>query len=232
MARLVEDNIRPSSDDLLVFLGDYIDRGSQSKAVIDYLRQLEHQGQAVVTLLGNHEDVLLRCYEAAHDPQAKIGMMRLEDSWHRYGGDATLRSFNVRKAAEIPADYIEWLRQRPLYYATDDYVMVHAGMNFLINDPFSDQTAMLWAKNYPVVPHKIGNRTLIYGHQPYRLSQIQTQINQNSPSIGLDNGCVYPHEYDKGNLLAFELGSRRLCIQPSIEQASGYKRTVYFPKAF
>jgi serine/threonine protein phosphatase 1 len=231
LLRLIEDSIRPSSNDLLVFLGDYIDRGAQSKGVLDYLRQLERQGQAIISLLGNHEDVLLRCYDEAHNPQPMVGMMRLEDSWQRYGGDATLRSFGVRKVGDIPADYIEWLRQRPLYYSTNDYVMVHAGMNFLINDPFSDQTAMLWAKNYPIEPHKIGYRTLIYGHRPYNLAQIQSQITQNSPSIGLDNGCIYSNEYGKGHLLAFELHSRRLLVQPSVEQTSTPKRKVSLPAA-
>lgn len=83
----------------ILCLGDYVDRGPDSAGVIARLRALEQQGE-VVCLKGNHEDVLLR---AVADARRDGGW------WLDLGGDSTLASFGVRRAADLPADVLAWI---------------------------------------------------------------------------------------------------------------------------
>ena len=64
---LIETKIKPSANDELIFLGDYIDRGPESKGVIDYIINLKNQGIETVCLKGNHEEYMLSAYEAEKD---------------------------------------------------------------------------------------------------------------------------------------------------------------------
>ena len=70
---LFEQQIRPSKEDEIYFLGDYIDRGPDSKGVIDYVRQLEEDGYKVFPLRGNHEDYCLHAVQAEHERKSFLG---------------------------------------------------------------------------------------------------------------------------------------------------------------
>ncbi|MCB2082069.1 MAG: serine/threonine protein phosphatase, partial [Rickettsiales bacterium] len=84
--RIMEDAARNSaSRKVVVYLGDYVDRGTQSRQVIEHLIAQPLEGFETVYLRGNHEDAMLRFMEGeAHS-----------DSWLLWGGDATLRSYNT-----------------------------------------------------------------------------------------------------------------------------------------
>lgn len=216
LKRLVEDQIQLGKGDRIYFLGDYIDRGPDSKGVIDYIIQLKQQGYKVSALLGNHEDVLLRCYEHEITAEKCVGMYELKDSWLYFGGKNTLQSFRLKNLVNFPLHYIEFLKSLPLYLYNEDFVFVHAGLNFSISDPFSDKLSMLWIKDYQVDRAKIGNRRVIHGHVPYTIDEIKKSIDTAS-SISLDNGCVYSRKKGMGNLVALELNSKTLAIQPNVD---------------
>src|SRR5438876_897645 len=89
---LLEDIIHYTKSDTLYLLGDYIDRGPDSKGVIDYILSLKERGYRIYPLKGNHEQLLLDAYEEA--PFA-------EKAWLRNGGENTLKSFGVKNVKSI-----------------------------------------------------------------------------------------------------------------------------------
>ena len=108
---------RPMS---FVFVGDYIDRGPQSCAVIDCLIDLKAQhGEGVVTLMGNHEAMAL----AAIDGRSPTRL------WFAQGGLATLKSYGVAEPSELPGAHVDWLRALPLSHDDGRRFFVHAGVN-------------------------------------------------------------------------------------------------------
>src|SRR5687767_7208558 len=85
-----------------VFLGDLIDRGPDSRGVIEYVIDLQRRRPGeVICLCGNHEDLAL----AAIDDPSQV------DQWVAYnGGDKALRSYGVATPSEVPRNHVDWLR--------------------------------------------------------------------------------------------------------------------------
>jgi len=209
--------IRPAKEDHLIFLGDYIDRGPDSKSVIDEIMRLQNDGYKVTPLLGNHEEFLLRNYNYAQENRGILGKLkpnRIKKEWFEFGGKDTLKSFGIRSVGRIPSKYIEWMNKLELYLEFKDYVIVHAGLNFKNDDVFKDKQTMLWAKEFKIIPSKIGYRQLIHGHTPVDLEYIHHCINlEKHDFLDLDNGVYMDKKMGFGNLLAFELNSRLLITQ-------------------
>lgn len=204
---LIEDKIQPGKSDKVIFVGDYVDRGPDSKGVLAYLMELRLMGYKLVMLRGNHEEMML-C--SIHD--AKI-----RKDWFFNGGMPTLRSFGAREPKEIPGQFLEFVDTLDYYHEMNDFLIVHAGLNFDIPDPLTDLEGMLWIRNTIVLPEKIGNRTMVHGHTPVTVPQIMDSIQSNSKDIDLDAGCVYTGTEGLGNLCALELNSMRLEVQPNID---------------
>jgi serine/threonine protein phosphatase 1 len=167
---------RLPKDRNLVFLGDYIDRGPESRGVVQRLIRLE-QERPLILLCGNHEDMLLDALAETYDSAVA--------DWLRNGGDATLRSYGVptmrRLSEELPAEQIAWLRGLREHWETDEYVFVHAGIS-PDGPEATDRDTKLWLRIAPTEPFGYG-KTVICGHTPYR-SPVQ------GPDwINIDTGC-------------------------------------------
>ena len=118
LREMVENELQVSKQDKMILLGDYIDRGGQSKFVLDYLMGLIREGYDVLPLMGNHEDMLLNA-------------LRNEDAlwlWLYNGGTETLRSFQIHSPMELERAYTEFLKRLPIYYQLGDFYLVHAGL--------------------------------------------------------------------------------------------------------
>ncbi len=227
LKNLVENQIQLKKSDELYLLGDYIDRGPDSKGVIDYIIGLQQKGFKVTPLKGNHEDVLLTCYAQDKKTNQPHTIYDLKAGWFKHGGKATLKSFGAESILEIPKKYIDFMAQLPHYTILDKFILVHAGFNFKLDNPFLDQRAMLWIKSFRVDKSKTRNRRIIHGHIPHSLSKIKYQL-KNADAISLDNGCVY-EEDGRGNLLALELNTLELKIQHNIDVpvVSVHKNTYF-----
>lgn len=214
---LVTELIRPLRSDELYFLGDYVDRGPDSKGVIDYIRSLDQEKYSVTALKGNHEDFMVELYDAVHPKKNNWWQPfgnRKYTAWTEIGGKPTLQSFAARHITDVPVEYIEWMRNLPHYVVLNDFVLVHAGLNFNEEDPFSDQRAMLWLRDYPVIPERIGHRRIIHGHVPVNLELINLALkNRSYPFIDIDNGPYISGRDGFGNLVALELNSMEMVIQ-------------------
>lgn len=158
LRKLVEDAIKPGPDDILYLLGDYIDRGPDSKGVLDYLMELFMGDYDLRPLRGNHEQLLL---DAIDDPEAFT-------IWKGNGGYGTLQEFGVSHPRELPRRYLDFLNIMPLMHLLDDYVLVHAGLDFRKDSPISETSPrdLLWSRDYRVDPAKLGGENPRHRPQP------------------------------------------------------------------
>ncbi len=162
----------------LVHVGDYVDRGPDSIAVIDRL-MAGVEGFEMVCLLGNHEAMMLACTET-DDRQVWTG-------WIHNGGDATIRSLDMRVrfgqfrpqdlVAALGPKRMAWLEALPLYHMTSDYLFVHAGI--LPGKPIEKQSErdLLWIRYRFLESDEDHGRLVIHGHTPtdgpdYRANRI------------------------------------------------------------
>ncbi|MFN3960975.1 MAG: metallophosphoesterase family protein [Parvularculaceae bacterium] len=160
----------------LVFLGDYVDRGEDSKGVIDRLLAQGAQEPDTIFLKGNHEQAILDFLE---DPG------RNED-WLHWGGDKTLESYGVadiwsktpdRLASELkermPPAHVEFIEKLELWRILGDYAFVHAG--FRPGVPLPDQTEedCLWIRGefHNAAPDGRPKETVVHGHHPVKKPQ-------------------------------------------------------------
>jgi len=214
---LVEELIKPTRYDEIYLLGDYIDRGPDSKGVIDYIRQLEQDEYRVVPLKGNHEDYMVELYDAETSSGTSWLMNfanRKRKIWNVIGGKATLASFHANHLKDVPADYIEWMRNLRYYVELDNFVLVHAGLNFRNEDPYEDKEAMLWFRDYEILPEKIGHRRIVHGHVPVNMELITLAVsNKFYKFIDIDNGPYIHGRSGFGNLVALELTNMEMVIQ-------------------
>jgi serine/threonine protein phosphatase 1 len=214
--RLVEDGIRLTSDDILYPVGDFIDRGPDSKGVLDYVTKLMKKGFRIKPVRGNHEEMLL---ESITDP-GYIG------SWIYNGAEPTMRSFGLYPGMpitsdtvhQIPKKYIRQIEKLPYYIKLDDYLIVHAGFNFYMDNPFADNHTMIWSRQMQYDPVRADNRTVIHGHTPISVEEIREMTHNPAPGlINIDGGCVYTSYSDLKNLVAIDLDSRELFVQKNID---------------
>ncbi len=189
--------------DRLYLLGDYIDRGPDSKGVLDTIMNLDCQ---VVALMGNHEEMWLRAAVTRDDPVLwEVNI----NAWMENGGLETLRSF----VGTDTKPYLEFIRGLPLFLELDDFYLVHAEFDFSLADPFGRAgiPSMLWGRGNPY--H--GTKPVICGHTPLPIEQIKAGLKTNK--INIDNGCCYFNRVGQHHLLAYGLDDGRLHIQQNIE---------------
>lgn len=206
---LAENVIQLKKEDILYLLGDYIDRGPDSKGVIDYIMRLRETGFNVITLRGNHEAMLLSCLE-----QDAACSMFLNN-----GGDKTLESFHVSSVHQLNDQYLRFFNSLEYYAVYEKFILVHAGLNFDVCDPWEDKQAMLWTRRFKVSPDYSG-KIVVHGHTPTALMEIQESIAEaeKEQQINIDNGCVYGLNEFYGNLCCLQLDTLELFLQPNIDQ--------------
>lgn len=172
--------------DTMIFLGDYIDRGSASCEVIEYLMALSRVYRAVF-LKGNHESMLLD-YLSGKDP---------DRGYYFYnGGDATMRSYRRQYGeAGIPDRHLSFLENLGLYHEGENFIAVHAGLNPKIYTiEAQSEHDMIWIREAFFLSPRRWEKTVIFGHTPTtiigeRMGHIHADEEKNI--IGIDTGAVY-----------------------------------------
>lgn len=205
LRKLVLEKIAIRKTDKIYCLGDYIDRGPDSKGVIDFILQLRKEGFNIHTLRGNHEQLLL---ESEIDEPAK-------ELWLRNGGDKALMSFGVNSIHALDKKHIDFFKRTKYFIQTKNFILVHAGLNFSYADPLKDKEAILWIRNFPVDTAYLNGKLLIHGHTPKPKDFIISQPFQ-SP-LNLDGGCVYKDRNGYGSLIALNFHDRKLIEVKNID---------------
>lgn len=193
--KLVTRIINLTRDDTLIMLGDYVDRGEDSKAVLDMIMQLATDEYHIIPLMGNHEDMMINAPGSSMDNY----------NWMLNGGGDTLRSFEVSSVDEIDKKYMDFISGMKLYHVIDNFIFVHAGLNDDITDPFEDRNSMLWERRFEYNSPVFKGKTIVHGHRPHSLTELKEQLKHSPPVINIDTGCVYGKEYGLGDLTAIDL---------------------------
>jgi serine/threonine protein phosphatase 1 len=213
---LVTDKIKLQKEDTLFLLGDYIDRGPDSKGVLDYLLELQRESYMIRPIIGNHEYMLLLSLEDEEE----------FEHWKKNGSKQTLMSFGIPEGKvedqdcihEIPQLYIDYLSGLKYFEETDDFYFVHAGLAKGISTPTEDMQTLLWTRKELYNRSILKSRILVHGHTPVSLVSIQDRIYGGEGKIlNLDGGCVYPQLDGFGYLVGMNLDTFELYYQKNIE---------------
>jgi len=192
------DQVRLSTKDQLFFLGDYIDKGPDSLGVLALLMELVNTGYQVYPIRGNHEQDLLFYHE-------KWGMFRLFDP--------DFEEDDVEE--EILEEYLMFMKSLPVYYIINDVLIVHAGLNFNADDPWSDYENMLEIRNFEL---PVGFKyRIIHGHSPTPIAEIEASVSNGGRVIKLDNACFFKKDDAYGRLLCLDVDQALLYQQGNVE---------------
>ncbi len=200
-AILKKVNLQP--DDHIVFIGDYIDRGPDSKGVIDRLIKLSEEVECTF-LRGNHEELMLGYLDNGE-----------YDLWAINGGMTTLDSYGTNGEGSVISDeHIQWVRETKLYLETDEFFFVHAGLrpgltiaeNLEENDPM----VYLWERGHLKATELPWEKTVVCGHTPVSAPMNTEQL------INIDTGCVFYTHPSLGHLTAVRLPERRFYTIPFV----------------
>jgi serine/threonine protein phosphatase 1 len=195
-AASLPDGVKPQ----VVFLGDYVDRGLQSRDVINFFTSGAADKFDPVYLMGNHEEALLRfLQEAAFGSQ-----------WARYGGAETLYSYglqppNMRASlnshdemsaardawsrvwnefrTRLPAEHLAFFQSLKPYHVAGDYLFVHAGLRPGVNLENQTSRDMLWIREEFLDDAAPFPQMIVHGHTP------MAALHYDNRRIGLDTGA-------------------------------------------
>jgi serine/threonine protein phosphatase 1 len=190
----------PAGTDIkLVFLGDYIDRGLQSRQVVDLFLGPRLAGVETIYLMGNHEEALLNFLQ-----DASFG-----EQWAQYGGAETLYSYGFQPPpprgsdspdaqamsqnawatlwnafrAKLPEDHLNFYQGLDTHYLRGDYVFVHAGLRPGLPVEHQSPTDMMWIRDEFLQHTGIFTQVVVHGHTP------EAKIYRDNRRIGLDTGA-------------------------------------------
>ena len=189
--QLLFEKIDPRPDiDQLVFLGDYIDRGENSIGVLEYLLQLKETYRDTVFLMGNHEKMFADFLSGVD-----------RELFVYNGGDATLMSY-IQKMGNpwsegekvsdeealgrlVPENHRDFLDALHLYYETDGYIMVHAGLRQGVCLEDQSVEDLVWIREEFILSEEDFGKRIVFGHTPF----VKPLVLPNK--IGIDTGAVY-----------------------------------------
>ncbi|SMG29396.1 serine/threonine protein phosphatase 1 [Marivirga sericea] len=195
-----------NKEDQLFFSGDFINRGGNSKQVIDFLMQLEKGDYQVKFSKGNHEDML-------------FDSSKVKDF---SGGDDSLHaSFGISHFTELEEEYKQWIKNLEYFHTSEEYILVHAGLDFHEDDILKKNENMLWINDWygDIDYDRLGDRIIVHGHNilPKQLILAMRDNLDKDRVLDIDNGCYKAGEKNEGNLCCFNLDSRELHFQENID---------------
>jgi serine/threonine protein phosphatase 1 len=206
--KLVEEKLNLTKQDTLFILGDLVNKGPDSRGVMDYVFRLVKENYNITCLRGNHDQMFLDAYYGKFAPY-----------WSsEHAETKTLKSFGVTSVEQISIRYFDFINEMPFFIELDNCFLVHAGLNFNISNPLMDIKAMLHLRKVDLKPERIGGKRLIHGHVPCELETIEDSVRKNSKEINIDGGCVYYLNEGLGNLVAIDLDTMQLFKQANLDQ--------------
>ena len=165
---------RPSR---LVFVGDYLDRGPNSRGVIETLMKLQRKEPTrVICLRGNHEAMML---EAAHTGD--------DDMWLLNGGGCTLGSYGIAQAPDMPPAHLDWVAALPLTFDDGRRLFVHAGVNPRVPLDRQAEQDLLWIREPFLSSRSDYGRLIVHGHTPLHTGVPDLRRNR----LNIDTAAVF-----------------------------------------
>lgn len=180
---------KPSAENVVIYLGDYIDRGQDSRGVLDLLINGAPQGFECVYLSGNHEDFMVRFFE-----DLKVG-----SAWINNGGGATLMSYGVgvgkifdenalkevqnKLMAAVPPSHWSFLHDLKTHHIEGDYFFAHAGLRPGV--PIDEQRSadLMWIREEFLTSEIDHGYVVVHGHSINPKAEVLPN------RIGIDTGA-------------------------------------------
>ncbi len=176
MLEIVEDRA-----DTLVFLGDYIDRGPDSKKVVKQILNLKKRHRQVITLMGNHEFMLLN-YLHGYDDSVFLNV----------GGKQTLASYGIdpetgheQVALDMPKEHLAFFNDLPFYWEDRYGIYVHAGLQPGLHISRQSRDTCLWIRDEFIRSSYSFDKPVVFGHTVFKKPFSKKN------KIGIDTGAVY-----------------------------------------
>lgn len=221
MIQVIVGDVRaqqPRQQPLLIFLGDYVDRGPESAGVVERILRLKKKPAFEVrTLKGNHEEALLQF----------VGDPTFGQTWAEHGGLATISSYGVQPPlsrldpevwerardafdAALPAHHRAFYESLELTVEVGDYLFVHAGVRPGVALQDQAERDLLWIRSEFLQHQGPFGKVVVHGHTPMEEPQVLPH------RIGLDTGA-----YATGVLTAVRLhGSQSKVLQARVGRAA------------
>lgn len=174
LKRLIDKIDWHPEHDHLIFLGDYIDRGNDSKGVVDFILQLLDTSSHVRCLKGNHETLFL---DYLNGEDYSTFLMN--------GGENTLESYAAEDLNGIPLKHMEFYRSLETMIELDDYYVVHAGLRPEVDMIDQSEEDFLWIREPFVFSEYDFGKRVIFGHSPFNEPLVMDN------KIGIDTGAVF-----------------------------------------
>jgi len=194
--------------DLIIFIGDYIDRGPDSMQVIELLLNFKKSYPQSLFLRGNHEDMFLNYM----GEEGGLG-----EAWLLNGGDKTLGSYKIdlelegeKLKTEIPETHLSFLQDLERYIITKDYVFAHAGLNPIKDLKHQLDEDLFWIREAFIENMHYFKKTVVFGHTPYQDILLHLPY-----KIGIDTGLVFGNmlscaELINGHIFQVKLGEKKV----------------------
>lgn len=174
--RRLMKKVKPQVGDRVVFLGDYVDRGPDSRGVIEFLIDFKNRFPLAVFLKGNHEEMFLDYLQG-----------RNREFFLLNNGASTLRHYRsgVDEEVRLPPEHCDFLNSLRPFYQTEDFFFVHAGLRPQIPVEKQQEQDMLWIREEFLGSDYDWGVTVVFGHTPLKNPL------QKKDRLGLDTGAVY-----------------------------------------
>lgn len=204
--RLIQETGYQAGEDRLIFIGDLVDRGEDSRGVVERAIELQRESPAqVVIIKGNHEAMMEAALGQPPDAQQA-------ELWFYNGGIETLQSYASEDGGvDFPAAHYDFLSSLPTWYEDEHALYVHASLaeaddgSFLHPGESSESLELLWARNRRFFSEYRG-KTVVFGHTiTGMIFGERGKVWLRESLIGVDTGA-----YLTGVLSAIELPSRRI----------------------
>lgn len=222
-ARIAADRARHGCDAPVIHLGDLIDRGPDSRGVIEYLRAGMAAGERWIVLKGNHDRMLTGFLR---DVNYHDNGVRSELHWFdpRLGGAATLASYgvavtttNIRAVhaaavAAVPADHVDFVTRLPLYHLRGEALFVHAGVRPGVDLRDQVEDDLVWIRKGFLEDTRNHGALVVHGHTAI------DQATHYGNRLNIDSGAAYGGPLSavliKGReaWLVTETGREALCV--------------------
>lgn len=222
MALIHQLPLHPARD-RMVFMGDYIDRGPDSRRVIEQMMAWQQQHPHWVFLTGNHEDMMLDALR--NDGRFYDAFYKIPSLWLAAGGKATCRSYlppeergreiSLALAREvIPEDHRAWCASLPRFFEDDQYIYVHGGVKPGRTPAETDPYDLIWLREEFLQSPWDWGKKVIHGHTPTPSRKPEVYANR----ICIDTALCYA----PGNsLTTVELPGERFYSQPWLDSSRG-----------
>ncbi len=195
----------PVASTQIIFLGDIVDRGPDSRGALRWIDRARHEVPGVTTLLGNHEEMLLRTCD--RDPMTFA-------SWLRNGGSEAATSFGLpafdggdagtyieELRAAVTPETLDWIRAWPLTASSGDYYFCHAGVKPGVALRKQHRRDLLWIREEFLDDPRDHGAVVVHGHT------ISSKVELRANRIGVDTGA-----YASGVLSAVYLEDARVDV--------------------